>query len=83
MKATKKEIPVHTFTPFDLTITVESLEDLKSLWHRMNISPHDIKSIPNYLDGEEFFLEVDLPEVDKTEPVWEILDNELRKLNVI
>jgi len=31
-----------TFTPIELTITIESAKELESLWHRFNVCPSKI-----------------------------------------
>jgi hypothetical protein len=76
------------FQPFDLTIKVESLEDLTSLWHRfnLNISSQSKGCLSSsYVKG--FMLPerrvLRLPSVEASTcvvlQIWKDLDNKLRE----
>lgn len=48
------------FEPIELKITIDSEEALMSLYHRANVTLHDIKNIPSYRSV------VNIPKADPT-----------------
>ena len=65
------------FKPFEVTILVESEEDLTNLWHRMNVSTRNINY--NYLNAYNhaiFYIN------DGTTEFWRFLNEKVKELGI-
>ena len=59
------------FTPFVLTIKVESIEDLKTLWHRFNVCFEDCLYSCSIKNVTRF-------QVSNTDDIWKMLDRAMK-----
>lgn len=70
MRTEARRVPQPEFKPFTLEITVESKEDLRCLYHRMNIGMKDV--IENSDDGDIGFPDTKYDE-QVTMPIFDSL----------
>lgn len=69
--------PETTFEPQDITIRIETLQDLRELWHRFNLENESIRKIVD----KETLTRIPLIVSGMSWSVWEDLDDLLQKLD--
>ena len=57
------------FTPIELKITMESLEDLKTLWHRLNVPPQVVEENTNDMFEDSVLIN------DSSDVLFRVLNN--------
>ena len=73
MKAELKDTAKEEFAPVVLTITIETADDLRELWHRFNW---------NNSQAYHLFYPEAKDMVDRSDDVWRKLDNLVRKRKI-
>ena len=73
MKAEIKDADKEEFSPVVLTITIETADDLRELWHRFNWTGHPDYSA-TYPEAKDM--------VDRSDDVWQKLNNLVRKRKI-
>ena len=85
MRHTRQSTPV--FKPTHRTITMESPEDALLIWATLGVATSDVRKLVTALNKESSrrSLEavLDAPIEDATYPMWNALDEELRKVGLI
>ena len=77
---TESEVEKSRFKPFDLTIRLNTIEEVKSLWNRLNISDKEAYE-KNIVGGEGYKLDNDLDnEETPFYAEWDKVDDVLREL---
>ena len=77
----------HTLQPLTLTITMESPEDALLIWATLGVATSDVRKLIGALNKESsrrsLEAALDAPIEDTTYPIWNALDEELRKVGLI
>lgn len=74
MKSTSKVVPQKpVFEPIELTITIESQDELLELYHRINVGASRFDGIHSVHPKPSSF--------SNTEGLWSLLEKHVRKLN--
>ena len=85
MRHTLQSTPV--FSPITLTITMESPEDVLLIWATLGVATIDVRRLVTALNKESsrrsLEAALDAPIEDSTYPIWNALDEELRKVGLI
>jgi len=79
--------PTPVFKHIHMTITMESPEDALLIWATLGASPSDVRKLVTALNKESsrrlLRQVLDAPIEDSTYPIWNALDEELRKLGLV
>lgn len=79
--------PTPVFKHINLTITMESPEDALLIWATLGVSTSDVRKLVTALNKESsqrlLRQVLDAPIEDSTYPIWNALDEELRKVGLI
>jgi len=75
MKAEIQAVETKEFKPFKITITVESIDEAREMWHRFNISFSQLKN--GYGDSRNF--PCPIPLYGGMKNAWDILDDHMIK----
>ena len=77
----------NSFKPITLTITMESPEDALLIWATLGVATSDVRKLVTALNKESsrrsLEAALDAPIEDSTYPMWNALDEELRKVGLI
>lgn len=75
------------FNPITLTITMESPEDALLIWATLGVATSDVRKLVTALNKESsrrsLEAALDAPIEESSYPVWDALDEELRKAGLI
>lgn len=76
-----KKINKSDFKPFKISIKVESLDDLKLLWHRFNLNYDDLFecSISGFNDDSFYFINEEI--INNDLQTFKFIDNEMNNNN--
>ena len=79
--------PTPVFKPIPLTITMESPEDALLIWATLGVATSDVRKLVTALNKESsrrsLEAALDAPIENTTYPIWNALDEELRKVGLI
>ena len=70
-----EKVELSKFEPFEINITVETKDELRSLWHRFNLGPNNMEKVCEQIT-------VSFPREWSLSGVWSKIDEKCKKLGM-